>query len=149
MLFRRFPGHRFYNDNFVGGLQAPSRHSAGFTVHVGEIGGAIGQKRKLVLQLEDVDIDELITLAGDLTGKIVFSSSCLTGNETFGEAFVRGTVAAAFISPRREIRWADAALVSQLFYKKTLCDGVSPYVAFRSVRKMYPRHADLQFFKGQ
>ncbi len=108
-----------------------------------------GLKRKLVLQLEDVDIDELITLAGDLTGKIIFSSSCLTGNEAFAEAFVRGTGAAAFISPRREIRWADAALVSQLFYKKMLCDGVSPYVAFRFVRKMYPRHADLQFFKGQ
>ncbi len=106
-----------------------------------------GLKRKLVLQLEEVDIDEVIALAGDLTGKIVFSSSCLTGHDAFGEAFVKGTGAEAFISPKREIRWADAALVSQLFYKKLLCDGVSPYVAYRFARKMYPNHGDLRFFK--
>ena len=107
-----------------------------------------GLQRKLVLQLEDVDIDEVIELAGDLKGKTVFSSSCLTGNEAFGKAFIRGTGADAFISPRREIRWADAALISQLFYKKLFCDGVTPYVAYRYARNMYPKHADLRFFKG-
>jgi hypothetical protein len=120
-----------------------ARLSSGSHIHL----SMHGLKNKLVLQLEEVDIEELITLAGDLSGKIVFSSSCLTGNEAFGKAFIRGTAAEAFISPRREIRWADAALVSQLFYKKLLCDGVSPYVAYRFVRRWYPRHADLRFFK--
>ncbi len=105
-----------------------------------------GLREKLVLQLEEVDIAEVIAAAGDLSGKVVFSSSCLTGHAAFGRAFVQGTGAMAFISPRREIRWADGALVSQLFYKKLLCDGVSPSVAYRFVRKTYRGHADLRYF---
>lgn len=119
-----------------------ARLSSGRHIHL----SMHGLRRKLVLQLEEVDVDEIIEMAGDLTGKIVFSSSCLTGQDSFAKAFVKGTQAQAFISPRREIRWADAALVSQLFYKKLFCDGVSPYVAYRFVRKMYPQHAELSFF---
>lgn len=105
-----------------------------------------GKTTYLRLVLEEITVDELVECAGDLTGKVVFSSACLTGRQSFGKVFVEQTGSRAFIGPFNEITWGDAAIITQLFYKKVFGEGVSPLAAFRYIKKVYPDNAGLKYF---
>lgn len=105
-----------------------------------------GKPTYLRLALERMSVDELVEAAGRLPGKVVYCSACLTGRGSFGKTFIESTGCRAFIAPYNEISWGDAAIISQLFYKKIFADGVQPLTAYRYVRRVYPENAGLKYF---
>lgn len=73
----------------------------------------------------------------NLPGRILISTACGTGSTGFGEAFVKGGVA-AYIAPDGYPDGADAGLFVHLLFDQILRKGELPASALRQVQRYCP-----------
>jgi hypothetical protein len=77
---------------------------------------------------------EAIAARVSLPDKIVVSTACATGSKAFGEAFVKGGVA-AYIAPNGYPEGGDAALFVHLLFNQLLSRNASPQRALHETQR--------------
>lgn len=84
---------------------------------------------------EDVTVEEIAAAGIDLSGKIVISTACLSGQRGPREAFKSATGCKHYIAPIRGPDFYNAALMCHIFYHKR-------FVLNRSVKRAFSEYRD-------
>ncbi len=84
---------------------------------------------------QTVTIEEIAAAAIDLSGKVVISTACLSGQRGSREAFKSATECKYYIAPIRGPDFYNAALMCHIFYHKR-------FVLNRSVKRAFSEYKD-------
>jgi len=93
----------------------------------------------------DVTMKELDKAEIDLSGKIVVSTACLSGQKPIGKAFKKATGCKHYIAPTKGPKFHNAALMCHIFYHKLFVLKRSPTKAFSEYQNGYKNPHEFSF----
>jgi hypothetical protein len=90
---------------------------------------------------------EVIAKRINLPGKVFLSNACGMGSAAFGDAFLKGGVA-AYIAPEGYQDGADAALFVHILFQQILCRQIPVSSAVVAAQNYDKEYAMFKIFEG-